>query len=117
MSRSKSSKSKRAENAAHARDAKASKVSTTKRGRGKNPKSAPKVKLPKALMKGRGKKSVRLAALEHLGPAQRVEKNITNDDQDELNAVSDDESHQSGAHTPTQTVGFRMRFHNFWVQN
>jgi hypothetical protein len=80
MSRSKKASSKRIANLALARDAKASKVSKSKRGKAKSPKSTLKVKLPKSLIKGRGKCSRRLAALSHLGPAQKVQQNIVDDD-------------------------------------
>ena len=68
MSRSKKASSKRVANLALVRDTKASKVSKSKRGKAKSPKSISKVKLPKSLIKGRGKHSKCLMALSYLGP-------------------------------------------------
>jgi hypothetical protein len=68
MSRSKKASSKCAANLALVRDVKALKVLKSKCGKAKSPKSISKVKLPKSLIKGRGKRSRRLVALSHLGP-------------------------------------------------
>jgi hypothetical protein len=72
MSQSKKANSKRVANLAYACNAKALKVLKSKCGKAKSLKLILKVKLPKSLIKGRGKHSKRLIALSHLSPAQKV---------------------------------------------
>ena len=68
MSQSKKANSKCIANLAYTRNTKALKVLKSKRSKAKSLKLTLKVKLPKSLIKGYGKRSKYLAALSHLSP-------------------------------------------------
>jgi hypothetical protein len=72
MSRSKKASSKYIANLALIYNTKVLKVLKSKYSKAKSPKLILKVKLSKSLIKGRGKRSRRLAALFYLSSAQKV---------------------------------------------